>query len=370
MAGLYIHIPFCHAKCAYCDFFSTPRRTNTDEYISALEQEFHRRKSSITEPFQTIYIGGGTPSILNLRQLDRIIKFIPSDGISEFTIEVNPEDVTAELAEYIAASPITRVSMGVQSLDDTELNTIGRRHTADDAVNAVSALANAGINNISLDLIYGLPGQTFDSWKRTLSRIFSLSPAHLSAYSLMYEPGTRLWAMKESGKIQESPQELSEAMYRELCSMALSQGFNHYEISNFAKPGLHSRHNSSYWNLTPYLGLGPGAHSFYGTCRYHNPNDIGKYISSNGNTAIAEHLTATQQANEYLLIRLRTRQGLSLDDYALRFGNRKLNRLLHDAKPHISSRRLILESERMSIPESMWLLTDTILVDLIDIDED
>lgn len=366
---MYIHIPFCHAKCAYCDFFSTPQQTHMDKYIDTLEREYHSRQSEIQKPFRTIYLGGGTPSILSSGQLRRIFGFIPAQGIDEFTIEVNPEDVTEEFATFIAASPVTRVSMGIQSMVDTELRAIGRRHSAADAANAVTRLISAGIDNISLDLIYGLPGQTLESWLYTLSATLDLRPAHLSAYSLMYEPGTRLYAMKEAGKISEAPQELSDAMYRELCRAAHKHGFTHYEISNFAQPGKHSRHNSSYWNLTPYLGLGTGAHSFDGAVRSFNPNSIKEYISSGGNITRREHLTRTEQVNEYLLIRLRTREGLSLSEFEDMFGSTQKQRLLTDAAPHLSSCRMAIDGDRLYIPESMWLLTDSVLVDLISADD-
>lgn len=260
MAGIYIHIPFCHSKCAYCDFFSRPINRDIDGYIETLHKEYERRKYELAEPVTTVYLGGGTPSSVGVGNLEKLIKWLPLDNVTEFTIEVNPEDIDPPTARFLAESPVNRVSMGVQSLDDEELRFIGRRHSASQALDAYRTLRENGIDNISLDLIFGLPGQSVGSWEKTLERTLALAPDHLSGYSLMLEEGTRLRAMRDSGKFKEADDETIERMYMLLCEKTAKAGFSHYEISNFARESRQSLHNSSYWNLTPYLGLGTGAH--------------------------------------------------------------------------------------------------------------
>lgn len=365
MSGIYVHIPFCHSKCFYCDFFSTAAKSDLDAYIDAVAREYNRRKEEIdpTRP-STIYIGGGTPSILSPQQIGRLFDILPTDSASEITIEVNPEDVTDEFAAFLSSSPVNRVSMGVQSLDDAVLRAIGRRHSAADSLRAVERLRNAGITNLSLDLIYGLPGQTCENWIDTLDRILALHPEHLSAYSLMLEPGTRLSAMVRSGKYEETPQEVSERMYAELCRKTTETGMNHYEISNFALEGYHSRHNSAYWDMTPYLGLGPGAHSFDGTCRRSNPTRIKEYICAEGFVAETETLTNDQMIDEYLMVRLRTSSGLSLDEFCRRFVAEATKSLMNRAASEISSGRLIHSDNTLRIPENHWLVSDSILINL------
>ncbi len=364
MSGLYVHIPFCHSKCHYCDFYSGPLACDHDRYIGSLIRELHCRSGEIEMPPRTIYIGGGTPSLLSAECLGRLFAALPADDVVEFTIEVNPEDVTDEFAAFVASSPVNRVSMGVQSANDDILRRIGRRHTWADAVNAVKRLRDAGIANISLDLIFGLPGQTTEGWSRTVDAALALNPQHLSAYCLMYEPGTRLSAMLRAGKVDETAPEKLERMYLILCEKAASAGFSHYEISNFAFPGYESRHNSAYWDLTPYLGLGPGAHSFDGEVRRCNPHDIKGYVSAEGSFFETEHLSAGERIDEYLLIRLRTAGGIDLSDYERRFGAAEMQRLLSAAKSHLAAGRLSLAGRSLRIPEKHWLITDSILVDL------
>ena len=228
--------------------------------MAAVLQEYEARRDEITtESFATIYAGGGTPSLLPPELFSPLISL--ADTGAEITIEANPEDVTEEWTDRILSAGFNRVSMGVQSLIDEELTAVGRRHTAAQALRAISVLRSHGISNISCDLIYGLPEQTLESWDYSLQTMLELDLPHLSAYLLSYEPGTRLTARLNTGKISETPEDVIERMYSSLCSLTRQAGMNHYEISNFCKDGMHSRHNSSYWDFTPYLGLGPGAHS-------------------------------------------------------------------------------------------------------------
>ncbi|WP_303323166.1 radical SAM family heme chaperone HemW [uncultured Duncaniella sp.] len=261
---LYIHVPFCHSKCAYCDFYSTHRKEWMEAYTDALINEWRVRSETFDEGIDTLYFGGGTPSSLPTALLKRIIDALGLDTrlLREATIEANPEDVSPEWVRFIVnETPLRRVSMGIQSFDDSELHTVGRRHTAARAIEATEILRAEGIANISCDLIYGLPGQDMKSWKRSLSTLTGLRPEHISAYLLSYEPGTRLFAMLDKGKIEETPDEVVEAMYAHLCEVTAKEGYRHYEISNFALPGKEAIHNSSYWDGSPYIGLGRPIHA-------------------------------------------------------------------------------------------------------------
>lgn len=364
MAGLYIHIPFCHSKCAYCDFFSTPKSKDSADYVDALIGELDRRKGEIDSPFTTVYIGGGTPSSLDTSLLDRLFTRLPADA-EEFTIEVNPEDVTDEFARWLSDSPVNRVSMGIQSLCDDELKAVGRRHSAADALAAYQRLRNAGIANISLDLIFGLPGQTAVSWLTSLEGVIALRPEHLSAYTLMLEPGTRLYAMAKAGKFVPSDDALIESMYDSLCRATADAGYRHYEISNFALPGFHSRHNSSYWDMTPYLGLGTGAHSFDGKVRRFNPADIKGYIASGGDITRVDPETPTEVTNDMIMTRMRTAEGLDLDQLRGRVDSEDFKEIMRQVRRHVNLGNLTITDNRIAIPEKRFIMADSIIVDLI-----
>ncbi len=349
MAGLYIHIPFCRAKCAYCDFYSGPLRLfRAEDYVGALSRELQARRSEVGE-FRTVYVGGGTPSTIPPELLAQFLTFAPG----ERTVEVNPEDVTPDYVARLRSAGANRVSMGVQSLVDSELQAIGRRHSASRAVGAYRALRDNGFDNISLDLIYGLPGQTFRSWRYSLRALLDLEPQHLSAYLLSYEPGTPLHTRLAAGKIAEAPDSLVERMYDLLCSEAAVAGFDHYEISNFARPGFHARHNSSYWDMTPYLGLGPGAHSFDGNMRRANPADLRSYMAHPDCAFEAECENDNEKHNDLVITALRTARGIDpavLDDVELAYARRTL---------------VVNSDGRLRISERDWLRTNTILSPLI-----
>ena len=379
MAGIYIHVPFCHSKCAYCDFYSMPLKGREEKYAGytdALLNEWEHRHGELDQPVRTIYFGGGTPSSLPLTQLDRIISVLPVgrggetmdeaadiEMTMEVTMEVNPEDVTGEFCEWLRRSPVNRVSMGVQSLNDRELSVIGRRHTAREAVEAYKRLRDASIENISLDLIYGLPKQSLESWRESLISLLDMRPEHLSAYLLSYEEGTRLTAMRSAGKVAEATQELAEEMYATLCSLTHTRGYEHYEISNFALPGRRSRHNSSYWRGVPYLGLGPSAHSLTMGDRSYNPSSLRDYIAANGVVNVVEHESETEKINDLILTALRTKEGLRLSD----FTPARRERLMRAASPWVSSRALRLEDGYLRMDEAHWLISDRVIVDLIEV---
>lgn len=366
MAGIYIHVPFCSSKCYYCDFYSGPAQSPAvkEQFTDAIVHEYCRRAAELTEPVRTIYIGGGTPSQLPARCLDRIIAELPLADVVEFTIEVNPEDVDADFAAWLAASPVNRVSMGIQSFNPAELDAIGRRHTPGRAVEAVRLLRSAGIDNLSLDLMYGLPGQTTESFARSLQLTLDLAPEHISAYALMLEPGTRLSAMIAAGKISDVSQEESDEMYRNLCHVLRGAGYDHYEISNFALPGRRSAHNSSYWDLTPYLGLGPAAHSFTGGLRRANAPSVKRYLADSAGALSVESLSKEEAIDEYIMIRLRTAAGLDLDDFQRRFGPEATNDLRRKINA-AASRLTFTTPDTVRIPEDLWLVSDPIIVDLM-----
>ena len=367
MAGIYVHIPFCRSKCAYCDFYSAPAADRyASRLVAAIGREWELRRYEVAEPLATLYIGGGTPSSLTDEQLSAIVQALPAPS-GEFTLEANPEDVTAERARAWRAMGVNRVSMGAQSFIDSELRAVGRRHTAAQTLQAVGVLREAGIANLSLDLIYGLPGQTLASWRRSLAAILAIRPAHISAYSLTFEPGTRLTAMLHAGKVTQAPEGLVEDMYAALCyELCRGAGYAHYEISNFALPGCEARHNSAYWDGTPYIGLGPSAHSFDGTTRRINPASTPLYLQAieSGRPAFEiDDEDDDNRFNDTLITALRTARGLNLAAVP----DSRLDALMRDASPFLRGGQLIIRDSRLIVPEAHWLITDTILRALVQI---
>lgn len=366
MAGVYVHIPFCHAKCAYCDFFSTPRSESAVRYIDAVVAELEMRRHELrNEVIRTLYVGGGTPSSLDHKLLHRLLDGVVCEGVEEFTVEVNPEDVNCDLLSVLKSAGVNRVSMGVQSLNDDELVRVGRRHSAADAIRAIDAIAQQ-FDNFSLDIIFGLPGQTIESLETTVSGILSFRPPHLSAYLLSYEPGTRLYAQLMTGKVKETSDSLAENMYRLVTDSFGSAGYEHYEISNYALPGMMSRHNSSYWNMTPYLGLGASAHSFDGTVRRFNPSNINEYISAiNARKCcyIIDDETDRQRFNDRIIVALRTAAGLDIDSLSCFPGLQ--DEFFMQLMPLVNDGRVIFDGSKVVIPPENWLRADSVIRELI-----
>lgn len=310
MAGLYIHIPFCKKRCLYCDFFSTTLLEKREEYVQALIREWNQRKDEAGEPIQTIYIGGGTPSTLSIKSVIAINHVTHSYLTAEYTIEVNPGDVTKEYLEGLRSLGVNRLSMGVQSFQDELLQLIGRRHTAQQAIEAVKTAQEAGFENVSIDLMYALPTQTMDQWKADIETALSLGVQHISSYGLMYEEGTVLTKMLENGQIEAIDEDTENAMYDALCARLKEAGFVHYEVSNFALPGFEAQHNRRYWDHTPYIGLGAGAHSLVGRVRSWNENNIDAYIAGTYQRE-SETLTDDEWYNEQMMLGLRTNRGVA-----------------------------------------------------------
>ncbi len=375
MAGIYVHIPFCASRCSYCDFFSTLRLSELGEpYVNALLAEAALRQTELQgEPIRTLYLGGGTPSQLPLPLLSRLItglrEQLDLEAAEEFTVEANPDDVTPEWCSAVSQLGVNRVSMGVQSFEDKILRLIGRRHTAQQATEAVARLRAAGIDNISLDLIFGLPGQTPESWAASVRQAIDLQPQHISAYGLTYEEGTRLWHQRERGEVTEVPEDQCLEMYHILVDVLQAAGYEHYEISNFAKPGYRSRHNSSYWNDTPYLGLGAAAHSYDGRVRRYNPHDLQQYISkiTAGETAFEqEELTPWERYDERVMLGLRTADGVDADRLRLDFGDKAWQHFIREAQRHIEAGHLhVTDGSRYVLTRDGILLSDSIIRDLM-----
>lgn len=378
MSGVYVHIPFCHSKCAYCDFYSTPSQNYLEQYCSTVVKEAGLRLAELNHASQegdlieTIYIGGGTPSIVPPQLLKRMVDGLLDSlhpklagTIKEFTIEVNPEDLSDTLIKEYISLGINRISMGVQTFDDAMLSSLGRRHNGECALNALRLLVDSGLN-YSADLIFGLPGQTIDDWNRELRRLLSFRPPHFSAYLLSYEPGTRLYARLMAGKVEEASDELAEAMYGLLISEAAANGYEHYEISNYSLPGFNAKHNSSYWDGTPYLGLGVSAHSFDGFKRRYNPNNIKDYISTidrSSEYCVVEDENEENRFNDTLITALRTRKGIDMKIIRSRFSPRIVRSF--EKNLALYGKEVVIEGNRLYIPEKLWLRCDAILRDLI-----
>ena len=376
MAGLYIHIPFCASRCIYCGFYSTTLMELRDRYVDALCQEMTLRQEALVQQglplpsLDTIYIGGGTPSQLSPRHLkilfDHINKVF-SNKATEVTIEMNPDDVTEEYAHALSQLSVNRVSMGAQTFDDTRLRFLNRRHNARQVPQAVKTLREAGISNISIDLMYGFPGETIDNWQDDITKALDLGVEHLSAYCLMIEEGTVLYEKMRNGeneRMRECDEELERQMYYTLTERLKAAGYEHYEISNFALPGRRSRHNSSYWTDLPYIGLGAAAHSYDGRSRCWNVADIRQYINGieNGSPVIdQEWLNDDSRYNDRVMLSLRTCEGIDLS--TLQPADRTY--LLSLAQKYIDNRLLTAEGDHLRLSNEGLFVSDMIMSDLM-----
>ena len=375
MAGIYIHVPFCQSRCAYCDFYSTTLLAHREAYVEAVCRELQHRQSELKgEPVKTLYFGGGTPSTLSIEELKKILAAIfhlssLNFQLEEITLEANPDDLTEEYVKGLRTLPINRVSLGIQSFHDRTLRLVGRRHTAREAIDAVRRLQQAGLTNISIDLIYGLPGESLDDWAYSLDQAIALGVKHISAYHLTYEEGTRLWRMQEQGLVTPIDEEQSIRSFELLREKLLAAGYEHYEISNFALPGYHSRHNSSYWQGIIYLGIGPGAHSYDGNNRRWNLSSLTDYIATPQGDDVpheVEHLTTDERYDERIITELRTAQGINLTGLKADFGERYHTHCLRCATPYIERGQLIhTEDNRLRLTPESILVSDAVMRDLL-----
>ena len=372
MAGIYVHIPLCSSRCHYCDFYSSTNLNVRDELVDSLCSEIKQRKNYLDgQTIKTIYVGGGTPSMLNPEHLEKIFNTILTEHdceLEEVTVECNPDDLTQSFIDGLKKTPANRVSMGIQSFDDRELKLINRRHTAAEAVDAVKRLQDNGISNISIDLIYGLPNQSMDRWTDNIMKALQLNVPHISAYSLTYEEGTVLHNWLKQGKIAAVDDNTSLEMFKTLRHELQNAGYEHYEISNYAKSGMRAKHNSSYWNGTPYLGIGPSAHSFDGTSRQWNIADSKLYmkgIAENNPQTEHEVLTETEMFEEFVMTRMRTADGIALDELKNKFRN-LASRCLKSSQKHIECGNLIEADGHLRLSEKGIFVSDGIIVDMID----
>lgn len=372
MAGIYIHIPFCKSRCIYCGFYSTTLLDLRKKYINAVCREMELRKNYIREPFSTIYLGGGTPSLLDEAELTKLFQYINNvydvDRNAEITMECNPDDITPEFTNMLSRLPINRVSMGAQTFADSRLRLLHRRHSSDEVKHAVKLLREAGIKNISIDLMFGFPDESLSQWKEDISAALALNVEHISAYSLMYEEDTPLWKMLDTGKVKEIDEELSLTMFKELVCQLTDAGYEHYEISNFARPGYRSRHNSSYWHQVPYIGLGAAAHSFDLNSRQWNVADLKLYIEEINNGIIPmerEELDNDTTFNDIITTALRTSDGIDLNALETRLGKRYRNTLISAAGKHLEQGLLEIRHDRLRLTSEGIFISDMVMSDLM-----
>ena len=365
MSGIYAHIPFCKSRCIYCGFYSTTLLSLQDEYVDAMLHELDNRRDYLAdEPVTTIYIGGGTPSMLSSHNLSRLcnsLKEFAGNSLEEFTVECNPDDVTPELASLLYSLGVNRVSMGAQTFSDARLAFIHRRHKAYQVEEALNNLQNAGITNISIDLMFGFPDETVNNWKSDIEHALRLKVHHISAYSLMYEEGAPLYKLLESGKIKEISEETSLEMYETLINLLTAAGYEHYEISNFALPGYRSKHNSSYWKRIPYLGIGAAAHSYNLTSRQWNVSDVKLYIKGGNILEDCELLDSTEQFNDIVTTALRTSDGIDLA--SLSESDREY--ILKASAKSIEQGNLIIENNHLHLTRKGLFISDAVMVELI-----
>ncbi|MCR4583023.1 MAG: radical SAM family heme chaperone HemW [Prevotella sp.] len=376
MAGLYIHIPFCRSRCIYCGFYSTTALGMRQRYVDALCKELQRRAilSDAMKMPSTIYLGGGTPSQLSIAQLRQLFHNInkvygstlPYSEKNEITMEVNPDDVTDAFCEGLKTLPVNRISMGAQTFSDERLHFLRRRHSAGQVALAVERLRKAGISNISIDLMYGFPGETLSDWQNDISQALALQVEHLSAYCLIYEEGTPLCLqMKSNPALAPLDEELERQMYYLLKDRLEANGFEHYEISNFARPGFRSRHNSSYWNDVPYIGLGASAHSYDGNCRSWNVSDLLRYIEGveQGEPRFDYERLSNPDTryNDLLTVSLRTREGLDLD----KLTPQQHSHCLSSAQPYLDDNLLTISNQHLHLTRDGLFVSDMIISDLM-----
>ncbi len=377
MAGIYIHIPFCKQRCRYCSFFSSTNENKKGEYVDALCEELCVRREYIDcSNVESVYIGGGTPSTLKKDDFEKIFATLEryyyiKDG-AEITLEANPDDLSRDYLAMLRGFPFNRLSMGVQSFNDRLLKELGRRHDASRALEAFRDARAAGFCNISIDLMFALPGSTSESWNSDLETAVKLCPEHISAYNLTYEEGTVLYKAMMSGKIVPIDEDENLRQFDALIARLEQAGYRHYEISNFALPGRESRHNGGYWHDVPYLGCGAAAHSYNGFSRQWNVADIELYIKGVKSGTLdceIEQLTECERYNDAVLTRLRTCEGLPIGWFNEKFREKYVVHMLKSAAVHISRGTLEHGKDNcIRLTKKGIFISDAIMRDLICVD--
>lgn len=377
MAGLYLHIPFCKRRCIYCDFFSTTQSEKKTTYVSSLCRELEMRKDYVSgESIETIYFGGGTPSQLSQEDFIRIFSLIYKvynvEPDAEITLEANPDDLTPEYITMLRSLPFNRLSMGIQTFNENTLKLLQRRHTAAQAIHAFNDCRRAGFHNISIDLMYGLPSETLDSWQKDLVQAINLHPEHISAYHLIYEENTVLWKLREQHKVAEADEDLSVALFSTLIDSLSAAGYEHYEISNFCLPGLHSRHNSSYWTGKKYLGCGPSAHSYNGISRQWNIASLDEYTKGieDGTPAFEiEELDLYTRYNDFVITSIRTEWGMPLSKLRREYGEKLYAYCLRMAQPHLKQGTLEIVNDTLKLTRAGIFISDGIMSDMLRVED-
>ncbi len=368
MAGIYIHIPFCFSRCGYCDFYKTTRLDKIEPFFNVLKQEILSYVALFPYSIETLYFGGGTPSLLKSGMYNELFQLLKSNydfnKDAEITIETNPDDLSADYIDDLLAIGFNRISIGVQSFQDADLQEMGRRHNASQSLQAIRTAYQGGFRNIGMDLIYGLPWSTTSLFQHNLEIFQTLPVNHLSAYHLTFEEGTPFHHLLQQGVYREIKDSESFRQYELLCTFTGQQGFEHYEVSNFSKPGQRSMHNSSYWKGVPYIGFGPGSHSYYEGKRRWNKSDLLTYNQGNWDRVSDEELLKKEDFfNEALMLGLRTSDGIDLEQL----------RSDHPALFDGFSKRLIkwvkkgdvyYEKNKLICTEKSWFIVDSIIKSL------
>ncbi|MDE6668226.1 MAG: radical SAM family heme chaperone HemW [Muribaculaceae bacterium] len=377
--GVYVHVPYCRKRCIYCDFYSAGVvQADWHRLVDALLTELDVRKAEWPDTIETLYIGGGTPSLIPVREFERLSTSLHerliNSTIKEFTIEVNPEDVNVESVAVWKANGVNRVSIGIQSFDDRLLRIVGRLHGAETARHALKLLRSE-YDNVSGDIIFGLPGQSIRGFERDIREILDMGVTHLSAYSLMYEERTALTRLRDMGRVNETDEADSIEMFSLIGRLTEAYGLRRYELSNYAVPGYESRHNNLYWSGKPYLGLGPSAHSYDGKrTRCWNAGDIRRYLQTfttvnpsldlQNMLVTREILTDEELREEQIMTRLRTIAGLDCRAYRLQWGEQAWKKLKYNMARHIESGNLCLKEDMLSLTEKGVMISDEVIVDL------
>ena len=372
MAGIYIHIPFCKTKCHYCDFYKSTDFGAKTDFLSALKTELKQRRNELHgENITSIYFGGGTPSVLKIEEINDLLNLIEADyrlvDDIEITLEANPDDLTTSFLHGLQTTCINRLSIGTQSFNDQDLKSMNRRHNSRQALDSIEAAQQAGIRNISIDLIYGLPNQTLADWEANVEQAIALDVQHISAYHLTYHEGTVFYDYLKRGKIKELPDELSLGQFKLLLQLLEKAGFEQYEISNFARNELYSRHNKAYWERKKYLGFGPSAHSFDHKTRRWNVSSLRKYLHAVEEKASfweTEILSEQDQYNDYLITSLRTKWGISEAYLKENFDPKYYRFFQGEAEKYLSSKHLRYDGDVYRLSTEGLFISDKIMEEL------
>lgn len=370
MAGLYFHIPFCRRICAYCDFFRSADLRHLDAAVEAMHTEMEEQADFLSDrQIKTIYFGGGTPSLVapnSVQQLiDHAAKLWDCSTVEELTLEANPDDITKEYVTALRSTAINRISLGVQSFNDEELSLMNRRHSAAGATEAVKRLQDAGIENITIDLIFGVDGFGEEILEHSIEQALALNVQHISAYHLTIEPHTAFHLRLQRGQMRVVDEECSEREFTLLHNRLTAAGYEHYEVSNYARKGFRARHNSSYWHGAQYLGIGTGAHSYNGQARRWSQRSVKEYIQHREYEQ--EILSAQDHRNEYVMTALRCAEGIDLEQLERRFGSQTREQIMQAAKRWATTGDVIVNDKQIAIPPERFLISDTVIESLFEV---